>query len=324
MLLSCGDALIDFLPAQATDGRDALVPVVGGMARLGAPTGFVGGLSTDLFGRMIADHATDSGVDLRLATRGAQPTTLAFVRTIDGEARYAFYDEQTASRQWTWRPGSIRFAEVDALHVGSTTLVERTGYDEASAMIGEAERTTTISFDPNCRPGLVHDKADYARRMEQLASRADIVRLSDADFAFLYGGNDYARKATALLGGRTHLFVVTRGSGGVQAWHKLAGTIAVEAPHVDVVDTIGAGDSFQAALLYALHRMNRIEATALAGMKATELQAALAFAAYCAAQTCRRAGADLPRLDELDATLLTRLWPEHGGSFTRLPDHPPR
>jgi fructokinase len=315
MLLSCGDALIDFLPAKSADGRDALVPVVGGsclniaigMARLGAPAGFVGGISSDLFGRMIADHATESGVDLHLATRNALPTTLAFVRTIDGEAHYAFYDEQTASRQWTYQLNSIQFADVEALHVGSTTLVERPGYDEALAMIEEAGRSTTISFDPNCRPNLVSDKDDYVRRMEQLATQSDIVRLSNADFAYLHGGNDYASTAKALLDGRTSLFVVTHGGDGVQAWHKRAGTVTVKAPRVDVVDTIGAGDSFQAALLYALYRMGRIHAEALAKMQAADLQAALAFAAYCAAQTCRRPGADLPRLNELEANALIGL-----------------
>ena len=94
MLLSCGDALIDFLPVTSVDGRDAIVPAVGGsclnvavgMARLGAPAGFVGGISTDLFGRMIADHATASQVDLRYATRSEHQTTLAFVRTVAGSA----------------------------------------------------------------------------------------------------------------------------------------------------------------------------------------------------------------------------------------------
>jgi fructokinase len=317
MLLSCGDALIDFLPAQSADGRDALVPMVGGsclniaigMARLGAPTGFVGGVSTDLFGRLIADHAAGSRVDLQFATRSARPTTLAFVRTIDGEAHYAFYDEQTASQQWTWRPGSIRFAEVEALHVGSTTLVERAGYDEALAMIGEAQDTTTISFDPNCRPNLVRDKSDYVRRMDRLAAQSDIVRLSNADFAYLHGSNDYASKAEALLAARTSLFVVTRGEEGVQAWHKEAGVVAAKAPRVDVVDTIGAGDSFQAALLFALHRMGRIGSAALSKMKAADLQAALAFAASCAAETCRRHGADLPRFEELDPNSLTGISP---------------
>ena len=92
MLLSCGDALIDFLPVKSSDGRDALLPAVGGsclnvaigMARLGAPTSFVGGISTDLFGRMIADHAQASQVELQYATRSPRPTTLAFVRSVDG------------------------------------------------------------------------------------------------------------------------------------------------------------------------------------------------------------------------------------------------
>jgi len=97
--------LIDFLPVKSVDGRDALVPVAGGsclniavgMARLGAPAGFVGGISTDLFGRMIADHALASQVELRYATRSEHQTTLAFVRTVAGEPQYAFYDEGTAS-----------------------------------------------------------------------------------------------------------------------------------------------------------------------------------------------------------------------------------
>src|ERR1700761_5967800 len=100
MILSCGDALIDFVPAKTEQGRDALMPAVGGsclnvavgLARLGAPTGFVGGVSTDLFGAMIADHAAASGVDLSHATRSADPTTLAFVRIVAGESNYAFYD----------------------------------------------------------------------------------------------------------------------------------------------------------------------------------------------------------------------------------------
>src|SRR3977135_219895 len=105
MLLSCGDALVDFLPVRSTDGRDAIVPVVGGsclniavgVARLGAPAGFVAGISTDLFGRMIADHASASAVELRYATRSDHQTTLAFVRTVAGEPHYAFYDEGAAS-----------------------------------------------------------------------------------------------------------------------------------------------------------------------------------------------------------------------------------
>jgi len=108
MLLSCGDALIDFVPTKNAEGREAVMPAVGGsclnvaigMARLGAPTGFVGGISTDLFGRMIADHASASHVALDLATRSEHQTTLAFVRIVAGESHYAFYDAETATRSW--------------------------------------------------------------------------------------------------------------------------------------------------------------------------------------------------------------------------------
>ena len=115
MILSCGDALIDFVPVVAADGRDAARPAVGGsclniavgIARLGVASGFVGGISTDLFGRMIADHATASNVDLRYATRSAHQTTLAFVRIVAGELQYAFYDAETASANWSYQRGSI-------------------------------------------------------------------------------------------------------------------------------------------------------------------------------------------------------------------------
>jgi fructokinase len=315
MLLSCGDALIDFVPAKAADGREALVPMVGGsclniaigMARLGASVGFVGGISTDLFGRMIAGHAQASGVDLGHATRSPRPTTLAFVRQVDGDAQYAFYDEGTASRHWAYRRGAIDFATVDAVHVGSTTLVDDPGCSEALALAEDAGRTTTISFDPNCRPSLVRDKTGYVHRMGQLAERADIVRVSDADFDYLHGGSDYAGRARALLSARTSLFVITRGSGGAQAWHQHAGSVTVDSPQVDVVDTIGAGDSFQAGLLFALQAMACIRPEPLRRLSADQLRRALEFAADCAAQTCRRPGADPPRLHELDPASRRRL-----------------
>src|SRR6266403_4000709 len=146
MLLSCGDALMDFLPVKSVDGRDASVPVAGGsclniavgMARLGAPAGFVGGISTDLFGRIIADHALGSQVDLRHATRSGHQTTLAFVRHLGGEPQYAFYDEATASRNWIYRPGSIPFDEIESVHVGSTTLADDQGAAQALALVEDA------------------------------------------------------------------------------------------------------------------------------------------------------------------------------------------
>ena len=319
MMLSCGDALVDFLPVKAIDGRDALVPAVGGsclnvaigMARLGAEAGFVGGISTDLFGRMIADHAEASQVDLRYATRSAHKTTLAFVRTIDGEPRYAFYDEGTASRNWTWRSGSLPFDQVELIHVGSTTLVDDNAAAQAFALVQEARRSVTISFDPNCRPNLVTDKHRYVERMEAFAQAAHIIRMSDIDFGYLYGGADPARWAAALIAAGAGLVIVTRGALGAEAWHKTAGSVMVGATQGKVVDTIGAGDSFQAALLFALHALGRIDAASLAGISVGELRRALSFATHCAAFTCGRPGADPPRRAEIGADvseILSKRW----------------
>jgi fructokinase len=311
MLLSCGDALIDFLPVKAADGREALVPVAGGsclniavgMARLGAPTAFLGGISTDLFGRMIAGHASASQVELRYATRSADQTTLAFVRTIDGEPQYAFYDVGTASRNWIYRRGSIPFEGIDAVHVGSTTLIHEKTAAETLAMIEEARGSCTVSFDPNCRPSLVAHKASYVARMQAFAAAANIVRMSDVDFEFLYGGSDHAAQAQALIAAGASLVVITRGSNGAQAWHRQAGAIDVKAPAVETVDTVGAGDSFQAALLFALRAIGRIEANSLAQANSGELRRALSFAASCAAFTCGRVGADPPRQADVRSEL---------------------
>jgi fructokinase len=315
MLLSCGDALIDFMPVKTAGGGDAYVPVVGGsclnvavaMARLGAPAGLVGGISTDLFGTMIADHARRSNVDLRYASRSPDQTTLAFVRFIDGEPHYAFYDEGTAARRWTYRRGSIDFAAVDALHVGSTTLINDPTFSETLAVVDGACGSTTISFDPNCRPNLVHDKADYISKMEAFAARADIVRMSDVDFDFLYGGDNYEPKAAALLAGGAALIVITRGERGVLAWLRGRSPVEVPTPRVKVVDTVGAGDSFQGALLVALHEIGRIKIGALAAMGVDELQRVLAFAAACTAITCGRVGADPPYRCEIQADVFDTL-----------------
>ena len=303
--------MIDFLPAKSVDGRDASVPVAGGsclniavgMARLGAPAGFVGGISTDLFGRIIADHALASQVELRYATRSEHQTTLAFVRTVGGEPQYAFYDEATASRNWIYRRGSIPFDEIEAIHVGSTTLADQRGAAQALALVEDARGSVTISFDPNCRPKLVKHKARYLEQMDAFAAAADIVRMSDVDFEFLYGGSDYAGRAESLIEAGAILIVVTRGIKGAQAWHREAGAVEVQAPTVDVADTIGAGDSFQAALLFALRAIGRIGRRALVQMNSQELGRVLSFASSCAAFTCGRTGADPPRRFEVGAAL---------------------
>jgi fructokinase len=317
MLLSCGDALIDFIPERLDDGRDALLPTVGGsclniavgMARLGAPAGFVGGIATDFLGQMIAAHAVSSNVTLRYATRGARQTTLAFVRMVDGEPHYAFYDEGTASRHWSYRKGSISFADIDAVHVGSTTLIHEETATQTYALLADAQGAATVSFDPNCRPNLISEKKAYVKRMESFAAHADIVRMSDVDFAYMYESERHEAKARQWLAHNASLVIITRGERGVTAWHCGAGAVEVAAPRVTPVDTVGAGDSFQAALLVGLRMAERIAVPSLRDMTADELKRILTFAAACAARTCERAGANPPSRAELDPGLFALLRP---------------
>ncbi|SER39748.1 fructokinase [Faunimonas pinastri] len=306
MLLSCGDALVDFMPAKDAQGRDAYVPVVGGsclnvavaMARLGAPTGLVGGISDDMFGAMIAEHAEASNVDLRYVTRSPTETTLAFVRFVHGEPHYAFYDEASATRRWTYKAGSIPFADVEVLHVGSTSLIHDPVSSETLAMVREAAAATTVSFDPNCRPNLVGDIDDYRRRMDGFMALADIVRMSDVDFEYLYGEGDYDLFAEARLAAGNALVVITRGGDGVTAWAK-SGRVEVASPKIDVADTIGAGDTFQGASLVALVETGVIGKAALASISPEALRKVLAFGVTCAGITCSRPGANPPRRVEI-------------------------
>ncbi|MET4803159.1 carbohydrate kinase [Bradyrhizobium sp. LB11.1] len=307
MLISCGDALIDFVPTKNADGRETVMPVVGGsclnvaigIARLGAPTGFVGGISNDMFGRMIADHAAASNVELGFSTRSDHQTTLAFVRIVAGESHYAFYDAETATRNWIYRRGAIPFDTIEAVHIGSTTLVNDQGAAETKDLIADARTSSTISFDPNCRPNLVKDKPAYLARMAEFAAGTDLIKMSDVDFAYLFGEEPYQRRASALLGQGTSLVVITRGNNGAIAWHAKAGQIEVEAPKVEVADTIGAGDSFQAALLFALHKQGGLARPQLMDIGADGLRHALSFAANCAGLTCTRPGADPPWRHEI-------------------------
>lgn len=260
MLLSCGDALIDFLPVRSADGRDALVPIVGGsclnvtvgIARHGAPADFVGGISTDLFGRMIAEHADKSQVDLRYGVRSSRPTTLAFVRAVDGEPHYAFYDEGTASRHWTCRSGAIPVCRDPRDTLGI--------YDARRRQSGRSDAGN----------GRGRTRIDYRLVRSELPTKSD---RRQGRVCPPYGSFRGARRHRAPIGQRLRLplwrrrprregggspccsFVITRGVEGARAWHRQAGAIEVRAPRVDVVDTIGAGDRFQAGLLFTLRAM---------------------------------------------------------------------
>lgn len=305
MILCAGEALIDMLPRETTDGQDAFAPHAGGavfntaiaLGRLRVPTGFFSGLSTDLFGVLLEESLAASNVDARFAARSDLPTTLAFVRLVDGHATYAFYDENTAGRMLS-DDDLPSTTGIDALFFGGISLVvEPCAAIYEALMLREAAQRVTM-IDPNIRPGFVKDEEGYRARITRMMAAADIVKVSDEDLTWLQGPGEIETRARDLLTTGPSLVLVTRGSLGATAYHK-AGEIFVPSERTTVVDTVGAGDTFNAGFLASLHEQGVLNKPALAALGDQSLEAALKLGAQCAAITVSRAGANPPTRAEL-------------------------
>ncbi|ROT95874.1 carbohydrate kinase family protein [Histidinibacterium lentulum] len=299
MILACGEALIDMLPRHTDAGEPAFAPYAGGavfntaiaLGRLGAPTRFFSGLSTDLFGDQLRAALEESGVDSSPAALSDRPTTLAFVTLTGGHAKYAFYDENTAGRMLTEADLPAEVPDTALFFGGISLAVDPCGAAYEALMLREAPAKVTM-LDPNIREGFIRDEPRYRARIDAMIAAADIVKVSDEDLAWL--GHDPA----SLLGKGPRLLCVTEGARGVTG-HTASGEIFVPAEKATVVDTVGAGDTFNAGLLASLHTAGALTKDRLAALTEDEIRAALAYGARAAAVTVSRAGANPPRADEL-------------------------
>lgn len=300
MILCCGEALIDMLPRKSVEGEPAFAPFAGGsvfntaiaLGRLGAGPGFFSGISTDLFGEILADALAASNVDASLAVRSGRPTTLAFVTLTDGQAKYAFYDENTAGRMLAPDDLPALPGDVTALFFGGISLPpEPCGAAYEALMLREAERRVTM-IDPNIRPSFITDEASYRTRITRMLGAADIVKISDEDLDWL--GMDIA----GLIDAGTRLVCLTEGARGVTA-HFAGGSVTVAAKRAKVVDTVGAGDTFNAGLMAGLDRAGLLTKEGLTGLTPDRLTPALELGAAAAAITVSRAGANPPWNHEL-------------------------
>lgn len=293
MILCAGEALIDMLPRDTADGP-GFYPVPGGavfntaiaLGRLGAPVAFHSGLSSDLFGLRLAKALAQSEVENRAALSD-RPTTLAFVTLIDGHADYAFYDEGTAGRMLS-PEDAPDMGGITALFVGGISLaVEPCA--QAYEALALANPALPMMIDPNIRPGFIRDEAAFRARLDRLLGVADIVKLSDEDMGWL------GMSAGDVLARGPRILCLTEGSSGVRAITS-AGEVHVPARRVEVVDTVGAGDTFNAGLMAGLHRQG---ALVRATPTAAALREALELGVAAAAITVSRAGANPPWASEL-------------------------
>jgi len=306
MIVCCGEALIDMLPRTLPDGAGVLLPVPGGalfntsvaLGRLGAPAGYFGGLSTDLFGERLAAQLASSGVDISLCPRSLRPTTLAFVELVDGSARYTFYDEGTAGRCLAEADLPALPDAATALHFGAISLAQEPCGGAFEALFHREAAGRVVSLDPNIRPGFIKDEDAYRARLGRMFARADIIKLSDEDIAWIAAGEAEDALVDRWLAGGASLVVITAGAEG--ACGRLArDRVEIAARPSTVVDTVGAGDAFTAGLLAGLDRRGLMAKDRIASLTADDLSEAMDLAATVSAIVVSRAGADPPWQDEI-------------------------
>ena len=307
MIVCCGEALIDMLPRSGADGESAFAPHVGGavfntaiaLGRLGVPVGFFSGISTDFFGDMLRDTLAASHVDLSHVKFSALPTTLAFVRLTDGHASYLFYDENTAGRMLHESDLPVIGGEVEAMHFSCISLIPEPCGSTYEALMRREHEQRVMMFDPNIRAGFILDKSSHHARMMRMMAMADIVKLSDEDMRWFDedGGTEEIARRWLELGPK--LIVITQGADGITAFSR-DHHITVPAERVEVVDTVGAGDTINAGILCSLKDQALLNKTAIAALTSEQIETVLRFSAKAAAITVSRAGANPPTRAEME------------------------
>ena len=303
MFLICGETLFDFFETSASNAAATYDARIGGspfnvalgLARLETKVALFTGVSTDLFGERIMGTLKAERIDDWAVTRLDAPTTLSFVGLdADGSPSYVFLGEGAADRALTASPALPN--EVKALHFGSYSLVaDPTGTTQRSLAVDNADRF--ISLDPNIRPTIEPDMSVWKKRIAGYLPSTNLVKVSAEDLEMLYPGRDPEEIAQEWLSAGPNMVVVTDGGAAVTA-HGAGGSVRHEITPVKVVDAVGAGDTFMAALLYCLG-IDGDPSAMINGMGRTDVEDMLQFAAKAAAVTVSRVGADLPRLSEL-------------------------
>jgi len=251
---------------------------------------------------MLHDRLVSEGVDTVFTRRSDRLSTLAFVKIEDGEEpRYAFYTENTADRNLV--PVDIPETlpdSVKCLEFGSISLLLEPQASTIKSLIRRESGKRAISFDPNVRPMMVTDKAAYVAEMEELAGLSTIVKVSSADLEWLYPGRPAMESASDWLARGAGIVVMTRGKDGAII---IGPSYRVETPEywVEVKDTIGAGDTFHAALLVRLHQLDRLSARTASDLTKDEAQDVVEFAVKASSLNCAKQGADPPTAAEMAA-----------------------
>ncbi|MDY7103706.1 MAG: carbohydrate kinase [Actinomycetota bacterium] len=294
MIVSCGEALVDLLPDPVPGGGPMNVAIAA--ARLGAPSAFVGRVSTDEHGERIWRHLASNGVDLRATQRGPEPTARAIVEHVP-QLRFRFEGDDTADTCLDHVDLDVLGAGPHLVHGGTLGLFRGT---TAETLARLAERHDgVVSLDPNVRPQIIDDRARWRHFHDRWLARAHLYRGSDEDLAWVWPGRSTDSIAAELVAGQQAAVIVTRGGDGAQIYTR-HGERTVGGVETTVVDTVGAGDTFVASVLVQLHERGLAgDPGAVRDLPLDAWADIVAFAVTAAAITCSRAGADPPTRAEL-------------------------
>lgn len=308
MILCCGEALIDMIGRDIGDGEQAFVPHAGGaifntsiaLGRLGIDVGLLSGVSRDLFGVKITDNLAQSNVDQTHLIRSDRPTTLAFVQLANGQANYTFFDENSAGRMLYASDTPSLSKSVDTLYFGGISLASEPCGDAYLALAEQSAEHNVVMLDPNIRASFIADEKRYRSRLEKMISLADIVKVSDEDLDWIFPkAVSLDEKLAWVKSQGPSIVILTKGADGAVAYFGQDQQVNTPAVKADVVDTVGAGDTFNAGFLAKLSEFQVLNKTKLKQIDSDNLATALGFAAKVASIVVSRSGANPPWSNEL-------------------------
>lgn len=274
------------------------------LGRLGEDTAFFSGLSDDMFGQQLIAHLEDSAVSTSYCVRSKNPTTLAFVTLNDGIARYSFVDENTAGRMLSVDALATFPEAAQALHFGAISLIAEPCGSTFEALMRRMHEAAVISLDPNIRPGFVSDESAYRQRLHRMIAMSDIIKVSEEDLSWLAPDGRFGQVARKWIEGGASIVTLTMGAEGTRCITRSL-DISVPATPVQVVDTVGAGDTFNAGFLASLRASGVLSKKALRAIDQDDLQSAMQLGSKVAAYTVGQAGANPPWKQDLgDAACL--------------------
>ncbi len=306
MIISCGDTLMDMLPHTLDTGETAYVPVCGGalfntaiaLGRLGQKTALLTGISTDMFGEQIIKKLMQSNVSIDYCIRTSRPTTMAFVKLVNGNAQYHFVDENSAQRMLDVSHMPLIPNGVQALHFGCLSLTVPPCAVFFETCMAQNALDKIIFFDPNMRPNFITNAIEYRKRLYRCFKHSDIIKMSNEDFAWYTTDIPFTEFSESCIKNGTKLVILTQGDKNVEVvTQNTAFSMAV--PPTQVVDTIGAGDTFNAGLLFSLSQQNLLNKDALKHATEYQLKQAIQMGIKVARHTVQKVGATPPWIHEI-------------------------